>query len=308
MKKTRIFRLPVLLLIAALLLGLCSCVANTTLVIGGDDTNEEQTDAPEANGGTFQYKINDAGYYEIIGYTPGSTDIVDITIPESIGGIDVTSIAADAFAACTYISGITIPSTVLTIGDSAFRECTYLESIVIPESVTSIGNGLFSKCISLTSVTLPSSLTAIPAHTFSGCSSLASYPISEKITVIGAGAFRDCTALTSVVIPATVEKIGAQAYYNCSNLAYFEMNAILDFILAVDDNGAAIYDDNGYRIVDEELSTIGEYMLYRFAPDAEIVYDAVNNIGMEAYYNYYELDKEPPSLEEETTASASVVG
>ena len=59
-------------------------------------------------------------------------------------------------------------------------------------------------------------------------------------------------------------------------------------------------------MVDDELSTIGAYMLYRFSPEIEIVYDAAN-LGMAAYYAHYELDKEPPELTTEaiTTYAAS---
>lgn len=306
MKHIRLFRFSALLLLGVLMLGLCSCAGDSTLVIGNDDGTVEETDAIEIGGhGTFEYKINDSGYYEIVRYNPYNTSIADVVIPERIGEISVTSIGADAFAACTYVKSIEIPSSVTKIGDCAFRECTYLESIVIPDSVTTIGEGLFVKCTALTSVTLPTGLTKIPAHTFSGCSSLAAYTISDKITEVGKGAFRDCAALTSMVIPATVERIGSEAFYNCSSLVYFEMNAMLDFVLKVDANGNPVYDENGYRVVDEKLSTLGEYMLYRFSTDMDaetgIVYDKENNLGMAAYYAYYALDKEPLPLEEETT-------
>ncbi|MBR2907885.1 MAG: leucine-rich repeat domain-containing protein [Clostridia bacterium] len=306
MKHIRLFRLSSLILLGVLVLGLCSCVGGGTLVIGGDDSTADETEATEVGGhGTFEYKINDNGYYEIVRYNPYGTSVESVEIPERIGEIAVTSIAADAFAACTYVKEIKIPSSVTKIGDCAFRECTYLESIVIPDSVTSIGEGLFVKCTSLTSVTLPAGLTTIPAHTFSGCTSLAAYTISDKITEIGKGAFRDCSALTSMIVPATVERIGSEAFYNCSSLTYFEMNAMLDFVLKVDANGNPVVDKNGYRVVDEKLSTLGEYMLYRFSPDMDaetgIVYDKENNLGMAAYFAYYALDKEPLPLEEETT-------
>ncbi len=307
MKQIRLIRLIALFLLGALVLGLCSCVSNPTLVIGGDDSSQEETDPIEVGGnGTFEYKVNDNGYYEIVRYNPVGTEVAEVVeIPSRIGKISVTSIGADAFAACTYVKSIKIPDSITSIDDCAFRDCTYLESIVIPDSVTKLGDGLFKGCVSLTSVKLPTNFSKIPAHTFSGCTALTEYVISEKITEIGKGAFRDCTGLTSVTIPATVEKIGSEAYYNCSSLVYFEMNAMLDFVLEVDENGNPVYDKNGYRVVDEKLSTIGEYMLYRFSPDMDaetgIVFDRENNLGMLAYYLYYELNEAPPELPEETT-------
>ena len=311
MKQIRLIRFSALLLLGALVLGLCSCVSNPTLVIGGEESEQKEIDAVEVSGhGSFEYKLNDNGYYEIVRYNPSGIEIADVVeIPSRIGKTIVTSISADAFAACTYVKSIKIPDTVTEIGDCAFRGCIYLESVEIPDTVTKIGEGLFSGCVALTSVKLPADLTKIPAHTFSGCASLAEYTISEKITEIGKGAFRDCAALTSVVIPATVKKIGAEAYYNCASLTYFEMNAMLDFVLKVDESGNPVLDKNGYQVVDEKLSTIGEYMLYRFSPDMDaetgIVYDKDNNLGMAAYFAYYELDQAPPSLEEGIGSAAN---
>lgn len=309
MKKNRTTRISVILLVGALILGiLTSCVANTQLVISGDDeTKEVQTEAPEASGnGSFQYELNDAGYYEIIGYTPSGTSVVDIVVPSMIGNIEVTSISDQAFYYCTYLKSITIPETVTSIGDFAFSGCTYLETVTIPDTVKSIGKGLFANCTSLTSVKLPADLTAIPDHMFSGCSSLASFTITDVMIEIGQGAFRDCTSLTSVTIPEQITRVGAQAYYNCSSLTYFEMKANLDFILKMDDAGNLVYDENGIAVVDDEQSTIGAYMLYRFHPDIEIVYTE-ENLGMAAYYAHYALEKEPPVLttESETLLSAN---
>ena len=297
MKQIRTSRIPVILLIGALVLGiLSSCVANTQLVISGDDTKPSQTDAVEKSGsGTFQYRLNDSGYYEITGYTPYDVDVVDIEIPSEIGTTEVTSIAAQAFYYCTYVKSIKIPETVTSIGDYAFAGCTYLESIEIPDTVRSIGEGLFANCVSLTSVKLPAGQTTIPQHTFRGCTALESFEITDVMVEIGQGAFRDCTSLKSMTVPAGITRVGAQAFYNCSALTYFEMQAELEFILKTDANGLVVYDENGIAVVDDEKSTIGAYMLYRFNPEIEIVYSE-SNLGMAAYYAHYALEKEPPEL------------
>ena len=121
---------------------------------------------------------------------------------------------------------------------------------------------------------------------------------------IGQGAFRDCTALKSMTIPAGITRVGAQAFYNCSSLTYFEMQAELEFILKTDANGLVVYDENGIAVVDDEKSTIGAYMLYRFNPEIEIVYSE-SNLGMAAYYAHYALDKEPPELTTEAITTGS---
>jgi hypothetical protein len=69
-----------------------------------------------------------------------------------------------------YIKGITLPSTLTSIGSSAFYDCNRLTSVTIPGSVTSIEEGAFARCSGLTSVTFEagsSITTAWSYNTFS---------------------------------------------------------------------------------------------------------------------------------------------
>ena len=280
--KKRIARfLSFALLLTVLLTGMISCTKNSgSLVISGDESKAVQTAATEKNGnGTFTYAVNDAGYYAITGYTPLGSNIVKVEIPETIDGIEVTSIASEAFYYCPYISEITIPQTVTKIAENAFAGCTALEKIVIPDSVTKIGDGLFVGCTSLKSVTFSSELTEIPAFTFNGCVSLESFTISDQIVKIGEGAFQGCSALTAVVIPDSVLEIGALAFYNCASLASFEVGAQL------------------------LLEKIGEYAVARC--NENLVITCPEGSGMAAYKELYKnsLTGPVPETEESTTAA-----
>ena len=103
----------------------------------------------------------------------------DIEIPSSViyNGTEytVTSIGAGAFFPYyiyegeSYITSVTIPNSVTTIGVGAFQGCSGLTSLTIPNSVTTIGWGAFECCSGLTSVTIPNSVTTIGEMTFSGC-------------------------------------------------------------------------------------------------------------------------------------------
>jgi BspA type Leucine rich repeat region (6 copies) len=173
-----------------------------------------------------------------------------LAIPDTIGGLPVTSIGKSAFFNDEFLTNIVIPNSVTSIGDFAFFECYFLTSVtipnnvtgigndafykcgdltnlIIPESVTSIGNDAFAFCSSLTSIRIPNSVTSISSGTFANCDRLTSVTISAGVTSIGSGAFSDCTSLPNVVIPASVTNIGTNAFGSCYSLtsALFQGNA-----------------------------------------------------------------------------------
>jgi len=113
---------------------------------------------------------------------------------------------------------VTIPNTVIEIGEKAFLDCSSLKSITIPNSVTGIGDRAFSWCRSLSSITIPNSVTSIGSYAFSGCSSLSSITIPNSVTSIGEGAFGGCSKLSSITIPNSVTSIWKGAFLSCNSL------------------------------------------------------------------------------------------
>jgi hypothetical protein len=81
-----------------------------------------------------------------------------VTIPGS-----VISIGDYAFAGCSGLTSVTIPGSVISIGDYAFAGCSGLTSVIIPGSVTSIGGPVFADCNGLTSVTFGAGSNIITA-------------------------------------------------------------------------------------------------------------------------------------------------
>jgi len=184
--------------------------------------------------GGFGYTTN-SGTITITGYTGPDGDA---TIPSTINGLPVTSIADYAFGWCTGLTGVTIPDSVASIGDDAFNYCTSLSNVIIGDGVTNIGGSAFFDCslltnvmiganvtsigddafcnTGLTSVTIPDSVTSIGDFAFS-TTGLTNVMIGDSVTSIGDDAFCN-TGLTSVTIPDSVTSIGDYAFGWCTGL------------------------------------------------------------------------------------------
>ena len=159
-------------------------------------------------------------------------------IPESIDGYTVTAIGDKAFADCTQLTEINIPSTVKTIGTRAFYGCTGITEITIPESVTEIGTQIFYKATNLTTVNYYSSYYSSDNAVLStasidkvvfkninaasslvkNCTNIKEVVLKDGITYIGSSAFEGCTSLTSITIGDSVTSIAEGAFYDCTNL------------------------------------------------------------------------------------------
>ncbi len=161
------------------------------------------------------YSVTSIGMYAIPGSFVNNTYLTSVTIPNS-----VTSIGHDAFGGCGNLTYVIFEdnSNLTSIGDDAFYGCSSLTSIDIPNSVTSIGDYAFGYCSSLTSVDIPNSVTYITEHAFWECISLTSVTIPNSVTSIGDYAFRGCSSLTSVTIPNSVTYIGEHAFWECISL------------------------------------------------------------------------------------------
>lgn len=141
-----------------------------------------------------------------------------ITLPDGL-----ESIGSYAFNSCTSLTAIEIPSSITSIGTSAFNGCTSLAAVTLPEGLQSIGVAAFRNCSALTSIDIPASVTSIGKSTFDGCTSLAAATLPEGLQSIGEYAFQHCSALTSIKIPGTVKTVGMCSFQDCSGLASLEL-------------------------------------------------------------------------------------
>ena len=150
------------------------------------------------------------GYDSLAAGRPSHVDVPDTATDASGQSYPVTAIDSGVFQGCSWITSVTIPDSVRSIGTYAFSD-TGLTSVTIPSSVTEYGAYIFSGCESLTSASLPENMTAIPNGLFHLCFSLSSVNLPSGLTSIGYQAFQRCS-LTSADIPDGVTSIGDYAF------------------------------------------------------------------------------------------------
>ncbi len=109
------------------------------------------------------------------------------------------------------INKIVVKSGVTHIGDNAFYNCYHAKSVTLPDSLVSIGEAAFS-CMTITSVTIPESVTTLGDSTFSGCFYLNDIQFSPNIKVIPKYCLEYCQAIDTLVLPEGIETIEKNSF------------------------------------------------------------------------------------------------
>lgn len=154
---------------------------------------------------------------------------------------------------------ITLRSGVRGIADYSFAFADEVVSIDGVNTVRYFGEGAFVCCESLREVRVNPDVTEFRPYVFAQCKALTTIgEFSDRITSIGDFAFFQCDSLESIDLSATqVEEIAAYAFYSC---------------------GAA-----NEIILNDKVTSIGEYAFYHNEAEAISIPDSVETIGGYAF-------------------------
>lgn len=213
----------------------CGGVAAYALRVYNDPQAARDSEFIDGGDGYLFYRCGED--YYLIDYE-GSTEI--LTLPEYFNS-KVYSVYDYAFYNVDGIKSVTIPDTVIDLGDAAFIGCP-IESIYVGRGIKVISKSVFSGCKNLVSVNLPEGLTDILDHAFEGCESLTAITIPQSVWYIGRSfayctnlssvnfvegsrlehlgdyCFQEDISLTEIVIPASIIRLGQNLFYECKNL------------------------------------------------------------------------------------------
>lgn len=129
----------------------------------------------------------------------------------------VTSIGNYAFEGCG-MTEVSLPGTLVSLGEGAFERCENLKTVTLPDSVTEIGMFAFCECTGLTEIRLSASLASIGTAAFQTCVKLTEITLPESLRSAGMYAFLNCSALKTVTLPASLEMLGEYAFDGCQAL------------------------------------------------------------------------------------------
>jgi len=288
----------IILLAMVMVFSFASC--DNGLDSGGDSSDPDKI-LGSGTDGDFQYDYT-ASTIIITGYTGSGGHV---TIPKTIKGKPVTAIRDSAyFKNGSYftdgvfynkqLTSITIPDSVISIGDWAFfgsfsennAYCNRLTSIIIPNSVISIGEGAFA-ANQLTSVIIGNSVTSIGEYAF-GYNQLTSVIIPDSVIYLNG--FNANPLLITVTIGNGVTSIGPSAFYQ-SNLISV---TIPDSVISIGE-GAFFYNQLTSVIIGNGVTSI-EWGAFRSNPltsitiGANVTFDDEERSfdgGFEDAYNHY---------------------
>lgn len=174
-----------------------NCTKLKTFVVSPDNPNYYADE---------QGVLYNADVTEIAYYPEGLTG--DYVIPNTI-----KSIGGGVFIGKTNIVKITIPASVVNIGNSAFENCANLAEVLFVEGgeeLLTIGDKAFYRCTALKSIKLPERTLSLGENCFDG-SGLSDIDFGG-VRTIAANAFGNTKSLSVLTIPASVTVIGKYAF------------------------------------------------------------------------------------------------
>ena len=273
-----------------------------------DVYTSKESESKLTQDGDFWYYTEDEKT-SLISYTGTSATV---SLPEKDGELHIY---ANAFSDNDWITSITIPASLTSIGANAFEGCNKLKSVDYLGDLgkwcsVDFGNQ-YANPISITKgikinkeiveeLIIPEGITEIKSYAFYNCTTAYSLTIPESIESIGISAFEGCAGLCTVKYNAIdcnkSQAINANVFYKAGNGIELtigkNVKSIPDYLFGGSQFGS-IYNQqdnapNIWYITFEENSVcerIGNYAFYfSFYLEHVTLPDSVKYIGDGAFY------------------------
>lgn len=157
------------------------------------------------------FSYNASGVITKYDYSCGN----EVSIPESIDGVNIKGIATNAFVA----SDNTKPLQSINMENASylttfsFSDFTNLKHATLPRTLVEIPQKAFFNC-PLTTINLPGTVEKIGNYAFKGTSLSGSLYLPNSLKTIGISAFEGLKLTGTLTIPDSVTTISSEAFYN----------------------------------------------------------------------------------------------
>lgn len=254
-------RITAILLSVLLVLSALPLIASAKYVTSGDYTYYVE------EGGAVIYKYNG--------------NEMQVIVPDKIDGNPVTAIGSFSFSSyltettdgteTSKLQSITLPATLLKIGDNAFRDCKELQIVTFNGNTETIAEKAFSGCIKLASINIPETVSIIGKKAFEGCEMLSEFTVPRKLKELSAD-----------MLPPKVSVV----YYNAEDCTFTDLEAHLAYYGGYILGYISPFVSAGVDkvIIGDTVKRIPDYFMYKFENINKLTLpDSITVIGKAAF-------------------------
>lgn len=221
-----------------------------------------ESDSPIVDGLTIENGV-------VVSYSGTQTEIV---IPSVYQGEPVTKIGDRAFQE-TNVVCVTIPSSIIEIGDYAFGYCHKLVNVIFNEGLKMVGEGAFFDCPKIEKMLFPNSLEKL------GCGALGNVLVLKDFENGEVGVTTADSALSELYVPFIGESKSVSAY------------SFFAFTFGVTSPAKNRYDADGFDF-DYNGETI-KINLYNVIPESlkKVTVGCADLVPDASFYNCFYLEE-----------------
>ena len=277
----------------------------------------------------------------------GDTHLENLYIGRDINYNTTSSSGFSPFYNLSSLKNVTFSNAgvVTECNNYLFYKCTGVENLTLPESLVTIGNHTFSDMTALQYCRMSNNVESVGEYGFAGDVNLTDLTFSKKVKTLRNNLFMNCTSLPLFTVHPAVTSIEDNAFMNCDSLAtlsFTDSNDLLN-IGRRNENGnfAAMFSDSPVQSlylsrwliynIDEEsyapfynrstltdlrfgetLGDIGKFLFEKCSSIATVNIPGVESIGEKAFYDCtalsgLTLNSGTTSLGEQTFANCTAL-
>ena len=250
----------------------------------------------------------------------GDTHLENLYIGRNIRYSATSSNGYSPFYNLTSLKNVTFSNAgmVTECNDYLLAGCSTVENLSLPESLVTIGNHTFSDMTTLQYCRMFDNVESVGEYGFAGDVNLTDLTFSKKVKTLRNNLFMNCTSLPLFTVHPAVTSIEDNAFMNCNSLAtlsFTDSNDLLN-IGRRNENGnyAAMFSDSPVQSlylsrlliynIDEEsyapfynhstltdlrfgetLGDIGKFLFEKCSSIATVNIPGVESIGEKAFYD-----------------------